>query len=139
MSRAAVVSALRELANALEELTGDEWERVGPSLSTLSGASSAAASAVELLPSAPTLGDQRTYVVWSVPGRQELAGIYQGEGVNTWHQVEKRLPNQKLAGSGAQLRRCDHLDQASNLWREKKGNRPAPLFMVQGEMVVRQN
>lgn len=48
MSRAAVVNALRELAAALEALSADEWERVGPSLSQLS--SSVGAAAAELDP-----------------------------------------------------------------------------------------
>ena len=114
-----VVLALRELADALEELQAESpavW--TGQCLTPPScGGSRASASpspgprastwspAVGREPSGSSVQyhkDHRLYLVLACPRKPELVGLFRGE----WKNLEAKLPGGRLSGSSARLVAC---------------------------------
>lgn len=128
--------ALRELA--LEETEqGELWEVVrGP---TEESSDSAAASETAVAPkskakpeakaksstssssasTSPHPRDWRCYVITHHPHGK--VGFVEGLGPTTWTKIEGILPGNRLAGSGARLRRVGNREEALELWRSKHG------------------
>jgi len=59
----------------------------------------------------------RFYVVWGVPDRPELVGIWCGSDVATWNYLVSFLPTQTYVGSGARLKRFDNWQSALTAFR----------------------
>ena len=117
------MKALRELADALEELEVDSpWVLTGAA-QTASAAdpqASASASAPNLEQGKVPCGssvqyhtNQRLYLVLANPESLEKIGLFTGQ----WKTLEASLRGGRLSGSGARLRKVDSKSQAQDMWR----------------------
>ena len=132
--------ALRELASALEEADKEEetsWELVGES--SHATRESPATSQKEQVPDssgAPGTtatashiayrGDWRIYIIVAHPNQK--LGLVEGPGSSTWKKIEATLPNARLVGSGARLRRVQNHAEAARVWRAAHGEKPMPVL-----------
>lgn len=134
--------ALRELALALEEVDSESWELV----TSEPGTTSVSETLTESLPKArdkvepahstSSLGtgatasniayheDYRHYIITKHPLNQ--VGYLSGPGATTWKKLEKTLPGNRLAGSGARLRRVESREEAQRIWTMAFGQIPMP-------------
>ena len=69
--------------------------------------------------------DVRHYVILVNPD-SDIIGYVVGEGAPAWRWIEKTLKGQRLAGSGARLRRVQSEAQAEEIWRQTFPNTPMP-------------
>lgn len=129
--------ALRELAAALEETEkGEEasWELVSETsnvaqkspASTEKEKRSEPASAPGSTATASHVayrGDWRIYIIVAHP-----SGLVEGPGGLTWKKIEATLPNARLVGSGARLRRVQSHAEAVQVWRAAHGEQPMPVL-----------
>lgn len=136
-----IARALRELAEALDDTeNGEQWEVVRESLE--GSLASAAASEAVASPKAkakskpkakaasstsstssvtsPHPRDWRCYVITHHPHGK--VGFVEGLGPATWTKIEGILPGNRLAGSGARLRRVASRAEALELWKTKHGS-----------------
>ena len=137
--------ALRELADALESAeverpaSEQSWSLPSsPARSSVgaqgSGAVATAAPQPKAEGKAPKKGptgsdvayhsDHRCYVITVHP--RGLVGFVEGPGATTWRRIEETLPNQRLAGSGARLRRVKDMEEAAVIWAKSHGSKPMP-------------
>ena len=137
--------ALRDLAAALEATQAEDsqgennWEVVGeseegasseqpPSSSLPQPKSKAKAKSSGPRATGSTVAyreDWRCYVIVGHPSG--LLGFVEGPGATTWRKIESSLLNQRLAGSGARLRRVANKEEALDVWRAAHGRvRPMP-------------
>ena len=143
-----VVLALRELADALEELSEREPGTSG-------GASLSVFSALQTVvrptsstspPRSMTLGsgrastagrepngssvqyhtDVRLYLVLSNPRRPDVIGLYSGQ----WKFLEEQLAGGRLSGSEARLRKVESQEQAERMWADHFPNRAMPMLTL---------
>jgi hypothetical protein len=69
-------------------------------------------------PSTPA-GETRYYCVFQNPFRPTSAGIWLGTAPAVWSEIEAELKGQKLAGSGAYLRRAPSEKEAQEMWEQE--------------------
>ena len=132
--------ALRELAAALEETEkGEEasWELVSETsnvahkspASTEKEKRSEPASAPGSTATASHVayrGDWRIYIIVAHPSQK--LGLVEGPGGLTLKKIESTLPNARLVGSGARLRRVQSHAEAVQVWRAAHGEKPMPVL-----------
>jgi hypothetical protein len=119
-----VVFALRELADALEELQVESpWlfvDERGRGTDTAAGpAPSVAASSPGPSSAASSVAyhqDERLYLVLAWPSDDTKTGLYIGK----WKDLEARLPGRHLAGSAVKLRRVESRAQAEEIWLKER-------------------
>lgn len=144
MSTQRFVRAARELAEALQEIaSGSEFEVVGhpsdlPSTSSAGFSGAAPTAPPELCASSGTEEpganppcssvEVRHYIILKHP--KGLIGYIAGPSPATWWKVEETLPNQRLAGSGARLRRVADKKEAQEVWSKQFPGKPMPLLVL---------
>ena len=141
-----LVAAVAELAEAVAELSvapkrADSWElvsegekaaapksKVEPPTSSVK-ASLPPSSTPVVAPSTAVCykADIRHYIVVVNPGGP--VGYHFGEAGRAWPQVEALLPGQRLAGSGAKLRRVQDREAALVIWERTHGKVPMPNLL----------
>ncbi len=87
----------------------------------------AAAAPEDPTPPRAAFRDVRWYVVWRVPGRGDLVGIHEADGLEGWRALERRLPTGRYVTSGAALRRAAGRAEAIDLYASEAQRHRSPL------------
>ena len=138
-----VVLALRELADALEELQEESpavWtgQGVTPQPRVSGRASASPSPGQPAFRSSPPVSkepcsssvqyhkDLRLYLVLTCPRKPELVGLFRGE----WKTLEAVLPGGRLSGSSARLRRVPDVETARQIWSSLFPDRALPELQL---------
>lgn len=142
MARRELLEAASRLTAALERLAleDEEWESVSTvSVPHTTTATSEVAKGKGKSSPPPICGssvafhsDTRYYIVLSNPYRPSTEGCWYGPAAFTWRALEKQLRGERLAGSGARLRRVKDLQEARELWTLHRPNEEMPVKEVEG-------
>ena len=132
-----VVLALRELADALEELQVESpwlWETSGfgrprPGDGPREAQTPVRSTRVGLEPCGSSVQyhlDERLYLVLSNPRQPTNVGLFRGQ----WRTLEASLVGGRLSGSSARLRRVPDEAKAREIWSLHFPNVPLPMLRL---------